>query len=126
MSGLLVVQHVEQLEQLLQLSYEKPLFLYKHSTNCGSSRNAHYSLHKFMTGSPHTAALFQFAMVRVVEEKPVSEHIANRLGVPHVSPQLLLVRNGRAIWNVSHQQINTVQLTNVANHVIANLHRKGG
>jgi bacillithiol system protein YtxJ len=54
------------------------------------------------------------AWVRVIEERPVSLHLAERLGVRHQSPQALLIRNGAAVWNASHHAITASALQNAA------------
>jgi bacillithiol system protein YtxJ len=50
--------------------------------------------------------------VRVIEERPVSLALAERVGVQHQSPQALLIRNGAALWNASHHDITTEALQN--------------
>jgi bacillithiol system protein YtxJ len=45
------------------------------------------------------------AIVRVIEERPVSLALAQQVGVTHQSPQALLIKNGKAIWNDSHYSI---------------------
>lgn len=120
MPELVVIQNVNQLEDLIQQSFEKPLFIYKHSINCGSSHNAHYSLQKFMA-RPQTTESFVFSMVRVNDEKHIAFEVTNRFGVKHASPQILLVCKGKAVWHASHQMINSMNLSNTAYHILANL-----
>lgn len=112
----MVIQTQEQLDTLLQQTVEKPLFLYKHSTNCGSSRVAYSSLHQFTARFRDVSNHFAIAMIRTLEDKPLSHHIEAQLGVPHKSPQIILVFDNKAIWHASHQQINSTQLYNGAMH----------
>lgn len=114
MSGIMVIQTFDHFEDLLQQSYVKPLFLYKHSTNCGSSRVAYSALFHFITRFTEIADQFQFAMIRTIEEKGLSQHTAAQLNVTHMSPQIILVSNGQALWYLSHQHINSTQLYNGA------------
>ena len=44
-------------------------------------------------------------MVRVIEERPVSLALSDRVGVRHQSPQALLIHGGQALWNDSHGAI---------------------
>jgi len=46
-------------------------------------------------------------MVKVVESRPVSDEIARSLNGQHKSPQLILVKNGRAVWSTSHYNITS-------------------
>jgi bacillithiol system protein YtxJ len=50
------------------------------------------------------------AWVRVIEERPVSLALSQRVGVTHQSPQALLVRNGVAVWHASHYAITVEAL----------------
>ncbi|OGX68720.1 MAG: bacillithiol system protein [Paenibacillus sp. RIFOXYA1_FULL_44_5] len=124
MSELVLIGNSNQLAKLIQQSFEKPLFLYKHSTNCGSSRNAHVAIHHFIKKFPGLASQFSFAVVRVIEEKNISDQITNDLGVPHMSPLLLLVYQGKVIWNASHQMIHSNNLSASAQHFLKNIHHR--
>lgn len=48
--------------------------------------------------------------MRVIEERPVSLALAERVGVKHESPQALLIKDGRALWHDSHRAITTEAL----------------
>jgi bacillithiol system protein YtxJ len=52
--------------------------------------------------------------VRVIEERPVSLALSERVGVQHQSPQALLIRDGSAVWHASHQGITAAALQNAA------------
>lgn len=47
------------------------------------------------------------AIVRVIEERPISLALADRVGVKHESPQALLIKDGQALWHDSHRAITT-------------------
>jgi bacillithiol system protein YtxJ len=44
-------------------------------------------------------------VVNVIEDRPVSNAIAERLQVKHESPQALLIKNGKAVWHASHWNV---------------------
>lgn len=48
--------------------------------------------------------------MRVIEERPVSLGLAERIGVKHESPQALLIKNGKALWHTSHHAITAEAL----------------
>ncbi len=50
------------------------------------------------------------AIVRVIEERPVSLAVAERIGVPHQSPQAILIRDGKGVWHDSHWRITVETL----------------
>jgi len=114
MSGIIIVQSREQLEEMLQQSHSRPLFLYKHSSNCGSSRVASTTLHHFISRFKDVSQHFNFIIIRVIEDKPLSLLVTEEFNIPHVSPQLMLIKDRTVIWHVSHQQINTANMYNTA------------
>ncbi|MGE5673359.1 MAG: monothiol bacilliredoxin BrxC family protein [Mycobacterium leprae] len=57
------------------------------------------------------------AWVRVIEERPVSLHLAERIGVQHQSPQVILIQSGKALWHDSHRAI-TVDALKAAVHSV--------
>lgn len=52
--------------------------------------------------------------MKVIEDRPVSNEIAARLGVKHESPQAILVRGGKAVWHASHRQVTAANLAAAA------------
>jgi bacillithiol system protein YtxJ len=43
--------------------------------------------------------------VLVVEDRPVSMHVADQTGVRHQSPQAILLYRGEPVWDESHYRI---------------------
>lgn len=94
---------VDQWEKALEGSSGKPLLVFKHSTSCSISAGAHDELMNYMADAPD--APVDFTIVHVIEERPVSNAIAERLGVKHASPQAILVKDGQPVWDTSHWHI---------------------
>jgi bacillithiol system protein YtxJ len=86
-------------EALLKESDQQLVFIFKHSTSCPVSAKAYAEFQAFVQKKPQGVS---FAMVRVIEERPLSQEIAQRLSVQHKSPQLLLLRQGKVLWHDSH------------------------
>lgn len=100
----------KEVDQLLSDSYQKPVLILKHSTTCPISANAFKAFQQFVEGIEHEAQKIDFAMVKVIESRPASLYLADKVGVKHQSPQVLLIENGSAIWDDSHWQISTKNL----------------
>lgn len=81
--------------------------LFKHSPLCGTSSRARKQVAAF--AEQHTA--IPVFVVDVVEERNVSRYISERLGIRHQSPQVIVMRDGRAIWNASHFRVTTRAIT---------------
>ena len=97
------------LEQCLALSDQGPVFIFKHSTACPISAAAHGQLEAHLARAAADAPPIH--RVKVIESRPLSNEITSRLGVAHQSPQLILVRERRAVWNTSHGDITAEALT---------------
>jgi bacillithiol system protein YtxJ len=74
--------------------------LFKHSTTCPISAKAHDEFQAFVEENNPSAAI-----VHVIEDRPVSNQIAEDFGIKHESPQIFLIENGEVRWNSSHWKI---------------------
>jgi bacillithiol system protein YtxJ len=94
---------VGEWEEALRRSHERPLLVFKHSTRCPISAGAHEALHRYLADAQ--PADYEVAIVHVVEDRPVSNAIAEATGIKHESPQALLLRDGKPVWHASHWTI---------------------
>jgi bacillithiol system protein YtxJ len=76
-------------------------FLFKHSPICGTSALAHEEVERFEAANPETPVY----RVDVIGQRPLSQDFAAALGVGHASPQIILLRGARPLWNISHWRI---------------------
>lgn len=77
--------------------------LYKHSYSCSVSIFAKNRVEQaFETGMPEEV-YFYFVDVRT--NRAVSSYIAQKSGVRHESPQLMVIKDGNVLWHGSHQQV---------------------
>ena len=44
-------------------------------------------------------------VLKVIEARDLSDAAAERLGVPHASPQAIVIRHGHSVWHASHYDI---------------------
>jgi len=96
---------VEDWIQCLDESHERPVLVFKHSTRCSISAMAESIVQRYEAGDgPGRPPLY---MVKVVESRPISDEIARSLNVQHKSPQLILVKDGEAVWSTSHYNITS-------------------
>ncbi len=97
---------VAQLDEVVATSATQTCVIFKHSTRCIVSRTA----------------LKQFEMEYVVNEnlklyfldllshRDISNTIAERFGVEHQSPQILVIKNGEVVYHTSHSAIDATVL----------------
>jgi len=98
--------NVDQLNEIVALSNEKPVAIFKHSTRCSISRFALKQFENEFDSADATDTYF----LDLIEHRDVSNEIASRFQVVHQSPQLLLIKNGQSVYDVSHSDIDAKAL----------------
>lgn len=93
---------IEELDQAIEASNEKPVVLYKHSLTCGISNMVYQQIDADWDIDVDKA---QFYYLDLLNHRDVSNAIAEKLGVVHQSPQMILVNQGKAIYDASHHSI---------------------
>lgn len=95
-----------QLNEIESMSNVKPIVIFKHSTRCSISRFALKQFEREYDLDETVDAFF----LDLIEHRDVSNEIANKFGVYHESPQLILIKNGKAVYDVSHSDISAEAL----------------
>jgi bacillithiol system protein YtxJ len=95
-----------QLNEIVNESTEKPVVIFKHSTRCSISRMA---LRQFEQEFDLEGKVVPYYL-DLLEHRDISNDIANRFGVYHQSPQLILIKEGKAIYDRSHESIDANKL----------------
>ncbi|MGN6494348.1 MAG: bacillithiol system redox-active protein YtxJ [Agriterribacter sp.] len=90
----------DQWNALLEASYTKPQLVYKHSTRCSISAVAKSRLER--AAAPEGV---DFHYLDLISYRSLSNKIAEDTGVTHESPQVILIRNGKSVYNESHGAI---------------------
>ena len=103
---------IEEWNQVKEQSAERPVLLLKHSTRCPVSSNALREFEDYIEAHPE--AKMDYVLVKVIESRPVSNRIAEDLGVQHASPQIFLIKDQAPYWNASHWAITTEHIRAVA------------
>jgi bacillithiol system protein YtxJ len=91
-----------QLNEIITLSSDTPVAIFKHSTRCSISRMALKQFENEFDFSDKVTPYF----LDLIAYRDVSNEISNRFGVQHQSPQLILIKDGKAIYNASHSDID--------------------
>ena len=96
-----------QLNEISQLSNEKPVVIFKHSTRCSISRMA---LKQFENEYDLSDIEVTTYFLDLIAFRDISNEIASRFNVVHQSPQLLLIVGGKSVYDVSHSAIDADEL----------------
>lgn len=95
-----------QLNEIQEFSSQKPVIIFKHSTTCSISRMALKYFERDYDLNDKIDAYF----LDLLNFRAISNEIANKFEVVHQSPQLLLIKNGISVYNVSHDSIDAEKL----------------
>jgi bacillithiol system protein YtxJ len=93
------------LDGLLARSNDAPVLLFLHDPYCPISRRAWGEMQRLAEG-PLTNAY----LVNVSRQHDLSDAIEARTGVRHESPQALVLRGGKSVWDASHFSITAEEV----------------
>ena len=98
---------MEQFDEIDEISQTKPVVLFKHSTRCSISRMA---LKQFDAEFNYPEEKIDWYLLDLLNHRDLSNEIASRYNVMHQSPQIIVIRNGKAVFNESHDSISAEDL----------------
>jgi bacillithiol system protein YtxJ len=111
MNNLTHLSDLDMLEAAIAESRERPVLLFKHSRTCGISYEALDELQAHLRDAHIGGASYK--MITVQSHRRVSDHVVARLGVRHETPQAIVIRDGRPVWNASHFRITADEISKV-------------
>ena len=94
---------LDTLESLEKAAAQGMVLVFKHSTTCPVSAQALRRVEQQWTNED--SQQIKPYLVRVIQERPLSNAIASHYGVRHESPQVLLIASSRCIYRASHEGI---------------------
>ena len=92
-----------EFKDILYSSNHKPQMIYKHSSRCSVSFMAVRNLHELSEKDWEKA---DFHMIDVIGQRSLSRFIAEKSGVRHEYPQVLIFKDGAVVWHGSHYRVN--------------------
>ncbi|MGZ5283178.1 MAG: bacillithiol system redox-active protein YtxJ [Bacteroidia bacterium] len=95
------IDNEQALEEIIQASYEEPVLLFKHSYRCSISSVALSRVEK----SWNSGTIKPY-LIDVINQRPISNRIAQTLQIIHESPQAILLLNGECVYQASHLEIS--------------------
>jgi len=90
------------IEEITELSKDKPVFVFKHSPTCSISALV---LNRVEKNFRSENLSFIPIIVDVIKEKTISAAIAQKWHVHHESPQALFIQDGNCTYSASHMNI---------------------
>jgi bacillithiol system protein YtxJ len=97
-----LIESVDQVVQIEQLSHSRPQLIFKHSTRCGISSGAKSRLDG---GQDTLAEKMGLHFLDLLQHRDISNHIAQTFQITHQSPQVILLDKGKPSLNLTHYDI---------------------
>ena len=101
MANFITIDSEEGLESLFRASHAKPVILFKHSKTCGISNGVFNEVSQVNN---------DINLIIVQNARNVSNIIAERTGIRHESPQAIVLKHGKPVYNASHYDITAEDL----------------
>ena len=102
------IKDEEDLRIAIENSYAYRIAIFNHSTSCFISKTVLKNFEKEIENSDEQNVSFYF--LDLLAFRPISNKIAEDFGIRHESPQLIVIEDGKAINNASHQDISLSQI----------------
>jgi bacillithiol system protein YtxJ len=89
-----------QIAEIKVLSESTPVMIFKHSTRCSvSGMSLDRLLRNWKHGDEEKVVPY---FLDLIAYRELSNLVAQEFGVPHQSPQVIVIKNGSAIFDTSH------------------------
>lgn len=104
------ISDISVLDIINKNSQTQPQLIFKHSTRCSISAMA---LERLNRNWKFTQAQITPYYLDLLQHRNISNQIAEKWQVNHQSPQILIIRNGECILDVSHSDISVSEIENI-------------
>lgn len=94
----------DQLQELDEKSFHQSVIIFKHSTSCSISQIIKYRFEKHW---PSNSSIY---LLDIFSFRTISNKIEEMYQVRHESPQILVIKNGKCIFDESHLDIDTEEV----------------
>jgi bacillithiol system protein YtxJ len=103
------LHRIDQLNDLIRESSENKILIFKHSTRCNISRSTLDRLERNWNDRETSDVKAYF--LDLLSNRDLSNRIAEQFGVEHQSPQVLIISQGKSVYDRSHFQIDFQDIT---------------
>lgn len=106
------LENLAQIDQLKKESEERAVLIFKHSTRCSISAMAWDRLKR--NWKPEDNEKVTPYYLDLIRFREISNILAEEFNVEHESPQVIIVKKGKATYNNSHMGIDYKQIISQA------------
>lgn len=104
-----LLTHSDELQNIITKSHESPQVIFKHSTRCSISSMTLSRLERSWKADAHPQS--EPFLLDLIQHRDISNQIADTFGVYHQSPQVLIIYQGKAVYDASHMDISYSDMT---------------
>jgi bacillithiol system protein YtxJ len=104
------LESIDQLNQIIQTTHDKPVLLFKHSTRCGVSTMALNSFENTWSSGTDLANIY---ILDLLNHRDVSNEIAVLTGIVHQSPQVIVLKGSEIVYDASHSSIDARRIESI-------------
>ncbi|MFM7485824.1 MAG: bacillithiol system redox-active protein YtxJ [Cytophagales bacterium] len=97
-----------QLTDIKKESNQQPVLLFKHSTSCSISKTSLNRLERNWNEDDLKGLKVYY--LDLLSYRSISNEITQTFGVIHESPQVLIIRDGKSVYDTSHFDIDYATL----------------
>jgi bacillithiol system protein YtxJ len=98
------LETLSQLDEIKNKSEEKPVLIFKHSTRCSVSSMAWDRLMRNWKKEDSEKVIPYY--LDLIRHRDISNQIEREFNVYHESPQVIIVKSGKAVYDNSHMGIS--------------------
>lgn len=104
-----VIENSNEINEIKEASHHKLQLIFKHSTRCIISKMALKNFESDFLLHDVIDAYY----LDLIAYRDISNEIAEVFAVEHQSPQILLIKDGVAVYTASHESIDANVLTKI-------------
>lgn len=97
---------LDQIDQVIEESKINPVLIFKHSRSCSISKASLDRLERNWNLEKETKAY----LLDLLSYRNISNAIEEKFGVQHESPQVLIIEQGKSVYDRSHFDINYLDI----------------
>ena len=105
----ITITSANQLEEIKARSKTVPQVIFKHSIRCSISSMAKSRLER-----SEQPANIDFYFLDLINYRALSTKLADEFEVWHESPQVLIIKHGKCVYDESHSAIDMQEITSYA------------
>lgn len=99
------IQTEQDYQNAIESSLENTVVIFKHSIRCMISKTILRNFEREISAKENLGEI-KFYYLDLINHRDISNKIAEELGVTHQSPQIIIIKDKKAIKNASHDNIN--------------------